>query len=338
MIAPLINKVVKGENLTQAEAGELLTTLMSEETTDAEIAAALVALSAKGETAEELAGFAEAMRARVDKVSTKHQKFIDTCGTGGSAAKTFNISTAAAFVVAAAGLPVAKHGNVGVTSKAGSADVLRALGITVEVGAATVGNTLDTIGIGFMFAPLHHRATRRVAQVRRELGVRTIFNLLGPLTNPASAPYQLIGVSQDSASERVALALSRIGVARAWVVRGTDGLDEITLSGPTIVFESTPNGVRRFELTPEDFGLATTEITQLRGESAEENAALIRDVLNGNRTDAARDLVAVNAAAALHLAGEVSTLKEAVARALEVIETGAAWRKLEEFRDLNQPG
>jgi len=338
MIAPLLKKIVDRENLTQDEAADLLAGLLSDEATDAQIAGALTALAAKGESEDEIAGFAATMRERAEKVTTKHARFIDTCGTGGSTAKTFNVSTASAFIVAAAGLPVAKHGNVGVTTMAGSADVLRSLGVKVEVDAATVGASIDQIGIGFMFAPLHHLATRRVAQVRRELGLRTIFNLLGPLTNPASAPYQLIGVSHKTALERVARAVARIGVRRAWVVRGDDGLDEITLSGRTEVFACGPDQMEHFYLTPEEFGLARTSITHLGGGDARANAAIIHDVLGGSRSDAARDLVLANAAAALLLADEVRNLKDGVARALATIESGAALRKMEELREFNARG
>jgi anthranilate phosphoribosyltransferase len=335
LIATLLRKLVDREHLTQQEAADLLSALMSEEATDAQIAASLTALAAKGETEDELAGFAEAMRGRVERVATRHLKFADTCGTGGSAAKTFNISTAAAFVVAAAGLPVAKHGNVGVTTRAGSADVLRALGIKVEVDASRVGASIDQIGIGFMFAPLHHKATRRVAQVRRELGLRTIFNLLGPLTNPAGAPYQLIGVSQEAAGERVARALSRLGVKRAWVVRGSDGLDEITLSGATSVFECTSDDVAQFEVSPEDFGLSRRSISDLSGGDAETNAAIVLDVLKGTRRDAAREVVLANAAATLRIADEVTDLREGVERASAAIDSGAALQKMTELRDFN---
>jgi anthranilate phosphoribosyltransferase len=335
VIAALLRKLVAREHLTQLEAAALLSALMSDEATDTQIAAALTALAAKGETDLELAGFAETMRDRAERVTTRHSRFVDTCGTGGSPAKTFNVSTASAFVVAAAGLPVAKHGNVGVTTKAGSADVLRALGVKVEVDAASVGRSIDEIGIGFMFAPLHHTATRRVAQVRRELGLRTIFNLLGPLTNPAAAPYQVVGVSHEAPGERVARALSRLGVKRAWVVRGSDGLDEITLTGKTSVFECRPESVIHFEVSPEDFGLSEAPISHLGGGDAEANAAIIRDVLDGSRRDAARDLVLANAAAALRIADEVSDLKEGVERARAAIDSGAASRKIKELRDFN---
>lgn len=336
MIEALLKKLIAHEDLTQTEAAGMLAAMMSDEMSDAQIAGALVALAAKGETEEELAGFAETMRGKADRVLTRHTRFVDTCGTGGSTAKTFNVSTAAAFVVAAAGLPVAKHGNVGVTSKSGSADVLRALGIKVEVDSKSVESSLDTIGIGFMFAPLHHPATRRVAQVRRELRVRTIFNLLGPLTNPAGAPFQLVGISHPTAGEKVAHALFRLGSRRAWIVRGEDGLDEITLAGMTEVFEATGTGVRRFEIGPEDFGLERAKLDELRSDTAEKNAALICQVLRGERNGAARDLVLANAAAALHIAGQDLSLVDCTKMATEAIESGAAWKKLDEFRQFNQ--
>ena len=324
-----LKQLLARASFTQAEAASLLGWMISPEATDAQIAALLIALAAKGETAEELAGFAQTMREHSARViSTKHTSFIDTCGTGGSAAKTFNVSTAAAFVVAAAGLPVAKHGNVGVTSKAGSADVLRALGIKVELSAERARQCFDEVGMCFMFAPLHHAATKRVAMIRRELGVRTIFNLLGPLTNPAGAPYQIIGVSDPNACERVAQAAARLGTTRAWIVRGNDGLDEITLADKTTVFEASATGVRRFEIAPEDFGLARAPLDDLRGGSAEENAALIRSVLSGTRADAALDLVLLNTATALHVAGKAETLPTAVALARHTITTGEALAQL----------
>ncbi|MGE0886635.1 MAG: anthranilate phosphoribosyltransferase [Blastocatellales bacterium] len=329
MFSEILNKLIAGQDLSQVEAATLLDAMLSDAATDAQIAAALVALASKGETEDELAGFAETMRARSARIATKHKKFVDTCGTGGSAAKTFNVSTAAAFVVAAAGVPVAKHGNVGVTSKSGSADVLRALGVKVDLPPERVAEIFDEIGVCFMFAPLHHAATKRVAMVRRELGVRTIFNLLGPLTNPAGAPFQVIGVSNQQACEKVARALSRLGTRRAWVVRGEDGLDEITLAGKTVVHEATPDGVRRFEIAPEDFGLRSSSLDSLRGGTAEENAATIRAVLSGERKDAAHDLVLINAAASLLVTGEVQSIKVAAELLGQVLASGAAMTKLE---------
>src|SRR5574341_1140959 len=336
MLPELLNKLIARHDLAQSEAAALLDAILAEDVTDARIAAALIALASKGETEEELAGFAQTMRSRCARVASKHSVFIDTCGTGGSAAKTFNVSTAAAFVVAAAGVPVAKHGNVGVTTKAGSADVLRALGVKVDLAPERVNKIFDEIGVCFMFAPLHHAATKRVAMVRRELGVRTIFNLLGPLTNPACAPFQVAGVSNDTACEKMARALARLGTQRAWVVRGEDGLDEITLSGKTIVHAASPEGVERIEITPEDFGLRRAPLEDLRGGSAEENAAIILSVLEGRRKDAARDLVLINAAASLRIAGAAHDLRRAVELAAQSIETGAALVRLRALQHATQ--
>jgi anthranilate phosphoribosyltransferase len=337
MIAPLLNKLIARADLAQTEAAALLEAMLAEETSDAQIAAALVALAAKGETAEELAGFAAVMRARAARITTSHERFIDTCGTGGSAAKTFNVSTAAAFVVAAAGLPVAKHGNVGVTSKSGSADVLRALGVKVDLPPARVSEIFEQIGLCFMFAPLHHAATKRVAAVRRALGVRTIFNLLGPLTNPAGAPFQVIGVASEAGQAKVAQALARLGTRRAWVVRGEDGLDEITLAGRTRVYEVSPAGVEQLEITPGHFDLPKTDLGELRGGTAEENAATIRAILQGDSTGAARRLVLANAAASLYVAEMSNTLHEAFVLAQRALETGAASAKLEALTQLSRP-
>lgn len=336
MLSPLLKKLIAREDLTRDEAASLLQFLISSEATDAHIAAALVALAAKGETEHELAGFASTMRACCAPIVTKHAVYVDTCGTGGSGAKTFNVSTAAAFVVAAAGVPVAKHGNVGVTSKAGSADVLRVLGVKVELPPERVAECFEELGICFMFAPLHHAATKRVAMIRRELGVRTIFNLLGPLTNPAGAPHQVIGVSDEKGLEKVARALAALGTQRAWVVRGSDGLDEITLGGATVVYEADASGVRRMEITPQDFGLAASPLDELRGGSAEENAAIIKAVLSGARRDGARDLVLMNAAASLHVAGRGATLGDAVKAAREAIDSGAALARLDALRLCSQ--
>ncbi len=230
---------------------------------------------------------------------------------------------------------MAKHGNVGVTSKSGSADVLRALGVKVDLPPERVGEIFDEIGLCFMFAPLHHAATKRVAMVRRELGVRTIFNLLGPLTNPAGAPFQVIGVSNEAACEKVAKALARLGIRRAWVVRGEDGLDEITLAGKTIVYEVTPNGVQRLEVAPEDFGLRRAPLELLRGSSAEENAATIRAILSGERRDAALDLILINAAASLFVAGLAEDFNAAIELAGQAVSSGAALARLESLRRLS---
>src|SRR6266496_2368901 len=326
-------RLMHGENLSRAEAGNFLSCLLNPIATDAQIAAALTSLALKGETSDELAGIAEAMRNRALPLRSCHARFIDTAGTGSSAAKTFNISTAAAFVIAGAGLPVAKHGSRAATSRCGSADVLEALGVNTAAPLETVEHCLDEHEICFMFAPLFHAATARVAHVRRELGVHTTFNLLGPLTNPARAPFQILGVSQLLLLERVASALARLGVKKAWVVHGADGLDEITIAGKTYVASCSSTGeVETFTLSPDDFGLECQHVEGFRGKEPRENAQLIRAILQGETTkttSAARDLVVINAAAALHLAGVAPDLRYAVGLARESIDSGRAASKLD---------
>jgi len=328
-IKALLLRLMRGENLHRAEAAQLLDALLAGDATDAQIAAALVALAVKGETVEELAGLAEAMRARAARIRSRHVEFIDTAGTGSSYAKTFNVSTAAAFVIAGAGLPVAKHGSRAATSRSGSADVLTALGVNVAVEPETTERCLNEIGICFMFAPLYHRATARVVGVRRELGVHTTFNLLGPLTNPAGAPRQVIGVWHPGLVDLIARTLALLGTKRAWVVHGRDGLDEVTLAERTIVAEAADGEVRSFEIAPEDFGLARSSLDELRGGDAQANARIIRDVLEGRRRDAARSLVIANAAAALLVGGRAKEMREAARLAEESIDSGAALGKLE---------
>ena len=326
-------RLMRGENLQRAEAAALLTALLSPAATDAQIAGALTALAMKGETVEELAGMAEAMRARAIRLDAAAGKLIDTAGTGSSHAKTFNVSTAAAFVIAGAGLPVAKHGSRAATSRSGSADVLEALGVNTAAGPEVAKRCLDEHGICFMFAPLFHGATARVAHVRKELGMHTTFNLLGPLTNPARAPFQLVGVWHRSLLEPVARALQALGSQAAWVVHGSDGLDEITIAGEThVAATATSKDLRRFTIEPKDFGLERASLEKLRGGSPAENATLIRAVLSGSRDDVlstARDLVVVNAAAALIIAGLTSDLVAAAALAKESIDSGRAAAKLE---------
>src|SRR5436853_3891070 len=277
-------RLMRGENLKREEASALLDALLEGGATDAQIGAALVALAVKGETVEELAGLASAMRARAVPVRSRHTCFIDTAGTGSSAAKTFNVSTAAAFVIAGAGLPVAKHGSRAATSRSGSADVLAALGVRVDAAPAVSEQCLNEIGICFMFAPLYHGATARVAGIRRELGVHTTFNLLGPLTNPAGAPRQLIGVWHRDLLEPLAQTLALLGTERAWVVHGEDGLDEVTISGRTFVAEAEGSKVRSFEISPEDFGVRAEPLDGLQCLDAEASAGMIRAVLSDERT------------------------------------------------------
>jgi anthranilate phosphoribosyltransferase len=323
-------RLMRGENLSRTDAANFLNALLSPAATDAQVAAGLVGLAAKGETVEELAGMAEAMRNRAIPVRSRYKRFIDTAGTGSSAAKTFNISTAAAFVIAGAGLPVAKHGSRAATSHCGSADVLQALGVNTTAQPEIVERSLNEHGICFMFAPLFHAATARVAQVRRELGVHTAFNLLGPLTNPARAPFQILGVWHSAFLDRVASALSLLGAEKAWVVHGVDGLDEITVTGETFVAAcSTGSSVETFTISPRDFGLERHSLDGIHAGGPPENAQLVRAILQGKNFAVARDLVVVNAAAALYLAGLAPDLCQAAVLARESIDSGKAAAKLD---------
>ena len=325
-------RLQRGENLSRTDAASFLDALLDPGTTDTQIAAALIALTAKGETVDELAGMAKAMRERAIPLHSGHERFIDTAGTGSSAVKCFNVSTAAAFVIAGAGLPVAKHGARASTSNCGSADVLEALGVNTAASPDVVERCLNDHGICFIFAPLFHRATARVAQVRRDLGVHTTFNLLGPLTNPAHAPFQLVGVWDHSLVERVASALALLGVKQAWVVHGADGLDEVTITGETFVAAcSARTGVETFTISPEDFGLQRRSIDRRR-EGPIENARVFRGILDGEKNGdfaVARDLVVINAAAALYLAGVANDFQNATVMACESIDSGQAASKLE---------
>lgn len=330
----LLLRLMQGKNLQRTEAKFLLNQLLQGEATDAQISAALVALAIKGETTEELAGMAEAMRENSTKIHSIHTDFIDTAGTGSSRVKTFNVSTAAAFVIAGAGLPVAKHGSRAATSKSGSADVLSALGVNVAASRETSEKCLNEIGICFMFAPLYHASTARVAAVRRELGVHTTFNLLGPMTNPANAPYQIMGVWHKDLVAPIAETLQKLGTKRALVVHGLDGLDEITVSAKTSVAEITPEYIKFYEVSPESFDFETVEnIENLRGGDAIQNAEIIKEVLDNKRKDAARTLVLMNAAAAIFVGGKAENPKESARLATESLESGAALQKLESLKE-----
>lgn len=328
-LTDFLARLVRREDLNRDEAFQLLEALLDAEATDAQISGALVALASKGETVEELTGMAEGLRSRAVRLTSKHRCFIDTAGTGSSRAKTFNISTAAAFVIAGAGLPVAKHGNRAASSKSGSADLLTALGVNVSAIPMVSENALNEINICFMFAPLYHGATARVAGIRRQLGVHTTFNLLGPLSNPAGAPRQIIGVWRKDLAERLAHVLAALGTERAWVVHGEDGLDEITLAGRTHVSEAENGQVKTFQIEPDDFGLEVRSLDHLRGGDTEANARIVREVLTGKRSDEARALVMMNAAAALFLGGTAEDLSEGAKIAANSIDSGAALEKLE---------
>src|SRR5215831_17418788 len=320
-------RFARGENFSRTEAANFLDALLDPAVTDSEIADALIALTAKGETVEELAGMAQSMRDRAIPLHSRHERFIDTAGTGSSAAKRFNVSTAAAFVIAGAGLPVAKHGARAASSKSGSADVLEALGVNTIASPETMERCLNEHGICFIFAPQFHRATARVAQVRRHLGVPTTFNLLGPLTNPARAPFQLVGVWDQSLVERVASALALLGVKQAWVVHGADGLDEVTITNETFVAAcSARTGAKTLTISPEDFGLQRRSVNRRR-QGPTENARAIRAILDRDKNDdfvVARDLVVINAAAALYLADVATDFQNAAAMARESIDSGQA--------------
>ena len=328
-LTDFLARLVRRENLSREEAFDLLDALLDKEVTDAQISGALVALAAKGETVEELTGLAEGLRSRAVRLISKHQCFIDTAGTGSSRAKTFNISTAAAFVIAGAGLPVAKHGNRAASSKSGSADLLTALGVNVSAIPLVSENALNEINICFMFAPLFHGATARVAGIRRQLGIHTTFNLLGPLSNPAGAPRQIIGVWRKDLAEKLARVLAALGTERAWVVHGEDGLDEITLAGKTFVAEAQNGEVKTFEIEPGDFGFEFRGLEHLRGGDTDANARIVSAVLDGSRTDEARALVVMNAAAALFVGGAAADLREGAKIAANSIDTGAALKKLD---------
>lgn len=328
-LTEFIARLVRREDLSRGEAEQLLQSLLDPEATEAQIAAVLVALAAKGETVEELTGMAAGLRSRAVRVNARHPCFIDTAGTGSSRAKTFNISTAAAFVIAGAGLPVAKHGNRAASSKSGSADLLTALGVNVSAIPSVSESSLNEIGICFMFAPLYHGATARVAGIRRQLGIQTTFNLLGPLSNPAGAPRQIIGVSRKDLAERLARVLAALGTEHSWVVHGEDGLDEITLAGKTHVAEARGGEVKTFEIAPHDFGFDVGALDHLRGGDADANATIVRAVLAGERHDEARALVIMTAAAALLLGGVAKDLRDGARRAAEAIDSGDAMAKLE---------
>jgi anthranilate phosphoribosyltransferase len=325
----LLLRLMRGENLESAQAGALLDALLDGEATDSQIAAALVALAVKGETVNELAGMATVMRERALRIASRHHTFIDTAGTGSSAVKTFNVSTAAAFVIAGAGLAVAKHGSRAATSRSGSADVLTELGVKVDAPPKISEECLNVLGICFMFAPLYHGATARVAAVRRELGVHTTFNLLGPLTNPAGAPRQIIGVWHPSLVEPLARTLALLGTERAWVVHGSDGLDEVTITGSTYIAETLNGTVRTFEITPEEFGLKRGPLEKIRDNDAESSARIIRTILSGERGDEARQLVVINAAAALVVGGVAQDFRDGTRLAEASIDGGAAQSKLD---------
>jgi len=326
---PYLNRLIRGENLESTEAADFFRALTALDANPAQIAACLTALTAKGETSNELAGMARTMRQQAVRIKARQKNFIDVSGTGSSIAKTFNVSTAAAFVAAGAGLTVAKHGNRAVMSDSGSADVLAKLGVKIACEPEVAQTALNGAGICFMFAPKFHPTLRRVGDIRRALGIRTSLNLLGVLSNPAGAPKQLIGVWHPSLLEPMAQALSALGTQRAWIVHGSDGLDEITLADETFVVEVTGAEVREFRIAPEDFKLQRASIEHLKVETPDESAAVIREILSSKRRDEARALVVLNAAAALIIGGVTDEPSHAARLAEQSIDSGQAQNKLD---------
>jgi anthranilate phosphoribosyltransferase len=328
MIQAALQKVIDGHDLTREEAREVMGSVMEGEATPAQIGGLLVALRVKGETADEIAGCAEAMRAHVLEVRPLREDLVDTAGTGGDGQRTINISTAAALVAAAAGSAVAKHGNRAVSSASGSADVLEALGFSLEQEPERIARSIDELGFGFLFAPSHHPAMRHAAAVRRELGTRTVFNVLGPLTNPAGARAQIVGVYSAQLVRTIADVLARLGARRAFVVHGAAGIDELSPAGPNLVCEVVDGAVHEHEIDPLDLGVPRCDPAELRGGSPEENAQVIREVFAG-RDGAARDAILLNAAGAIAAGGHAHDLREGLALAAEAVASGAAGERLE---------
>lgn len=337
MFAALIDKLQRRQDLTVGEAASAMEAIMDGRAQPAHIAGLLVALAMKGERPAEIVGFARTMRQRATKLKKEHAPVFDTCGTGGDRAHTFNISTLAALVLAACGVRVAKHGNRSVSSRCGSADLFEALGVNIAARPDVVERCLDEAGIAFFFAPTFHPSMRHAAPTRRELGVRTAFNLLGPLTNPAGASRQLVGVPRPELTELVARSLALLGSERAWVVHGADGLDEISTTGYTKVSEVRNGAVNTFYVHPSDFGLQKSAPAALAGGEAPDNAAIAHAVLGGER-GAARDIVVLNAAASLLIAGRAATVEDGIDQASRAIDEGRAAARLQRLIDLSQAG
>jgi anthranilate phosphoribosyltransferase len=327
-IREAIEKLVNRVNLSEAEMISLMNEIMTGEATPLQVASFLTALRMKGETVEEITGAARVMREKAHRVNVRSKTVVDTCGTGGDQKGTFNISTTCAFVLAGAGVHVAKHGNRSVSSQSGSADVLAALGVKVDAPRERVEACIEKIGIGFLFAPLLHEAMKYAVQPRRDIGIRTIFNLLGPLTNPAMATHQLMGLYSGALIGTIAHVLKNLGSVRAMVVHGNEGLDEISLCGPTQVAELRDGVVTEYVFEPEAVGIKKCRLEDLRGGSAEESAAVVRAVLQGKK-GATRDVVLLNSGAALYVSGTVASVAEGVRLAAESIDSGKAQQKLE---------
>ena len=330
MLKTYFQRVLARESLTKAEMQEVIGAVMDGDVDEVQIAGFLVALRMKGEVPDEIAGAATAMRARMNRVNVDRKPLLDTCGTGGSGTGSFNISTATAFVLASdERVAVAKHGNKAISSLSGSADVLSELGVTITAPLETMQSAIDELGIGFLFAPNFHPAMKHAAGIRRALGIRTIFNLLGPLTNPAGAEYQLMGVFSKELPSKIAEVLGALGSRKAWVVHGSDGVDELTITGKSYVAEWDGSKVNNFEVTPEDVGLQTAGPDAMRGASPSENATTMRELLSGKLDSPLRDAVAFNAGAGLFISGVEASLEAGVSKALDLIADGKPLVKVE---------
>lgn len=335
MIREAIEIVTSGRSLSFEQAAEVMEEIMSGGTTPAQFAAFVTALRIRGETVEEIAGLASVMRAKAIPVQVG-TPVLDTCGTGGDSSLTFNISTAAAFVVAGAGVKVAKHGNRAMSSQCGSADVLESLGVKIDLGAEAVAQCINTVGIGFMFAPAFHPAMRYAAAPRREIGIRTVFNILGPLTNPARAEFQVVGVPSRELGEKIAFALQRLGTKHSLVVYGMSGMDEISINGESLVWDVSQDRVLPpYGVSPEDFGFEEASMVEVRGGTAEQNAEIVRSILGGE-PGPRRNIVIMNAAAALLASMQVSDIREGVDVAREAIDSGRAQARLDELIKLSR--
>ncbi len=326
----IVVKVVNGSHLTESQMIEVMETIMEGRGSDALIASFLTALRIKGETVDEITGGAKVMRAKAEKIDLGDIYAIDTCGTGGDGANTFNISTAVAFICAAADVPVVKHGNRAVSSKSGSADVLEALGVNITLTPEQVEKSVREQSIGFLFAPTFHKAMKHAIGVRKELGFRTIFNMLGPLTNPANAKGQVLGVFNADLTDFMAEVLKNLGVERALVVHGMDGLDEITVTDKTKVTELKNGELTSYYIEPEDFGMSKMKKSDIEGADSIVNAEIIKSIFNGEK-GAKRDIVVLNAAAALYVGKKADTIQDGIKKAEEILDSGKAMKKLEEF-------
>ncbi|WP_456384009.1 anthranilate phosphoribosyltransferase [Persephonella sp.] len=339
MIKQLIKKITSGENLTREETEELFTVLMRGEATDAQIGAVLVGLKMKGETVDEISAAASVMKREAVTVPVKDKsKLVDTCGTGGDKVNTFNVSTITAFVVAGAGAKVAKHGNRSVSSKCGSADIMEALGVNIEMPPEKAAQAIEEIGLAFLFAPIYHPAMKNVIRQRREIGVRTIFNLLGPLSNPAGANYQLMGVYDSQLVEPMARVLSSLGIERAYVVHGMEGLDEVSITSETLVGELNGNELEIYRVTPEEFGLKRASLEDIKGGDLSYNLEIAEKILEGKDYSPKTDFVALNAAFALKVAGLADSIKEGIELAKETIYSKKAYGVLEKLRQFSRGG